>query len=1443
MTFTALSAQTTLSFTDRSAFNTSDINIDSVRLYADDGAADTLIGAGGNDVLYGGGGNDVLRGGGGTDQLEGGAGIDTADYSDQTMRGVIVDLQLTGGASQRQSYSDAAGDMLYDIENVTGSDFSDWLIGDAGVNVLRGGKGGDVIAGLGGADVIDGGAGVDTVSYLASDAGVSVNLATGAVSGGHATGDTLIGIENAIGSNFNDTMIASSATVGLAGAGGDDRLTGNASGNVLLGGDGDDVLDGLAGNDRLYGGAGDDVIRSGAANTSIGATSAALQAYAASNPIPGLTIVYDAAANSFFAVVPTLISWEEANDIAAATLLNGVPGRLARIDSAADSAAVTAARAGVAGFTSFGASDLAEEGVWRWMEGDLPSDQFWQGASNGTAIGGAFTTWHAFEPNDGLNGSYGITAGNWWDTGNQSTSAYVIEWEAGAITGDLVDGGAGLDTADYSTSAAGVTVDLALAGRQALTVNGAANGDAAGDTLSGIENVIGSATGANTLFGDALNNVLGGGAGKDYLDGRGGLNVADYAGSTAGIVVDLRNTATVRTEAGWVNGDTWINIQGVRGSATASNTLTGDSNANRLEGGAAADTIDAGGGDDIVNGRGGADILIGGAGNDTLVLDGSRFDYTVTSGVDARGAYVQFTDNRAGAPAGSARAYGFEAYQYKDATTANASANSAPNALSLASGGLIAENSGAGTAVAQMQATDPDAGDRLTYSLVSNGGGRFAIDSATGKISVAPGAVLDFETTPQLDATTRGYGLDVRVTDLGGLSRTTSVNIAVTDANDWPTGLTLTGGVIEEAAVGSMTTTGTVVGTVSLTDPDQGETATFSLVNNAGGRFAIDSKTGVITVANPALLNREFDGATHTVRVRGADAGGLAVEQDLTIALTNVDEAPLLGPSVNAFSVAPGTVGNAPNTTPNIGNFFNVSSPTVIARLGAFDSGADGLVGPINVKIWDLSLNQIVAQAIVPGGGGELINGFRYVDLATPVLLAAGFRGAIVADGFSAADLELQVQAGGAVTAASIAGVTFGSGRYGAPPTIGWGGVLPFATASFTTGMASSISVAENTTGVVYTALTRDPEGAAVKYSLSGIDAARFTIGEANGEIRFAQAPDFETPQDAGADNTYDVIVKASDGAMSDERAFSIRVTNAAEAPVFAAGDLTTAIIEGNAATTWSFAATDPEGGAVTYALEGADKALFSVDASGVVRFNATPDFDAPQDSGGDNTYDFVVKATDPGGASSTREGHITINDVLTSVAGDSGVNIFSPIAALASGENERFDGLSGFDAVDYSAAAAPVGFSVGLASAVGTAGWAKGDQYANIEKLIGSQFDDVFEVARGASLAFDGGAGVDTVRFAAGSGLVTHADASTSLYGRIEAIDARASGVTAAFTATPGWIQGLTGKSGAEAQLTLYLDAGDVVSVPDPSFTQGAYTFTDGNGVELAKLTVLRSG
>jgi Ca2+-binding RTX toxin-like protein len=188
----------------------------------------------------------------------------------------------------------------------------------------------------------------------------------------------------------------------------------------------------------------------------------------------------------------------------------------------------------------------------------------------------------------------------------------------GGAGGDTLIGSSGEDTADYSASAEALTVDLA-----AGTGSG---GDAAGDTLFGIENVVGSGQ-ADILLGDGNANVLTGGGGNDVLNGRGGIDtMAGGAGddryvvdttSDAVVESDGEGTDTVESAVSYTLGANVENLTltgpAVTGAGnTLDNVITGNASNNTLSGNAGHDTLDGGAGNDT---------LVGGIGNDTYVVD------------------------------------------------------------------------------------------------------------------------------------------------------------------------------------------------------------------------------------------------------------------------------------------------------------------------------------------------------------------------------------------------------------------------------------------------------------------------------------------------------------------------------------------------------------------------------------------------------------------------------------------------------------------------------------------------------------------------------------------------------------------------------------------------------------------------------------------------------
>ena len=99
-------------------------------------------------------------------------------------------------------------------------------------------------------------------------------------------------------------------------------------------------------------------------------------------------------------------------------------------------------------------------------------------------------------------------------------------------------------------------------------------------------------------------------------------------------------------------------------------------------------------------------------------------------------------------------------------------------------------------------------------------------------------------------------------------------------------------------------------------------------------------------------------------------------------------------------------------------------------------------------------------------------------------------------------------------------------------------------------GDIAAVSVEENRTAVTTVTATDPDAGATQTYSIvGGVDSAKFTINSSTGVLTFASAPNFEAPTDLDANNVYNVIVRASDGTLSDDQALAVSVTNDTTAP------------------------------------------------------------------------------------------------------------------------------------------------------------------------------------------------------------------------------------------------------------------------------------------------------
>jgi Ca2+-binding RTX toxin-like protein len=650
-----------------------------------DDLANTLNSGAGDDTIDGRGGDDILIGGAGADLLIGNGGFDTVDLSaspaSDPLTGAGVTITLNGTAldptiAGTGAGGDAEGDQYILVERFIGSAFADIFNGDELANTFVGGAG---------ADVLNGGLGSDTAEYATSATAVNVDLRIAGPqvgAGGDAEGDTLTGMENLIGSALNDT------------------LTGDGGLNRLDGGAGDDTLRAMGGGgasasefDRLIGGTGFDTadyslatgpIRIGAINA--GAQLAELNA-AGTAVLTVIELDVERIVGSGFAdimsggatvLVNNIFDGGAGNDVLSGgggddLLVGGAGGDQLQGGTGSDTVDYSASDAGV----QVSVSDIATSfraGVGGHAQGDLILGDI------ENFVGSAF--------DDVLLGNLNANVIRGGD-GNDR-----IRGGAGA---DILDGGNGDDLLDYSTSAAGVSVNL--------TTNAVSGGDATGDVISNFDSVlggggndvVGGSAAANTLLGGGGNDVLVGGSGDDVLvggagadtmDGGANIDTADYSSSALGITLVAATSGTppqpiafigqttggVSTDA---TGDILINVENIVGSAF-NDSIAGNGLANNLQGGAGIDTLSyaastagvsvsltstgtstgSGGyaaGDVIAAfenlvGSGFADVLNGSSGANTIRSGASNFAGEVLRGGGAADILVASGTTAAGAP-------------------------------------------------------------------------------------------------------------------------------------------------------------------------------------------------------------------------------------------------------------------------------------------------------------------------------------------------------------------------------------------------------------------------------------------------------------------------------------------------------------------------------------------------------------------------------------------------------------------------------------------------------------------------------------------------------------------------------------------------------------------------------------------------------------------------
>jgi len=492
----------------------------------------------------------------------------------------------------------------------------------------------------------------------------------------------------------------------------------------------------------------------------------------------------------------------------------------------------------------------------------------------------------------------------------------------------------------------------------------------------------------------------------------------------------------------------------------------------------------------------------------------------------------------------------------------------------------------------------------LSYSLSGADAARFTIVTGTGG-----NRTINFVTQPNFEAPADANGdnvYDVTVTvSGGGHSDSQALAVSVANVNEAPVIASNGGGAT--AAV-SRSENGTSVATVTAADPENA-TLAFAISGGAdAAKFTIDSTTGILAFVTAPDYEAPGDSGANGVYdvVIQVSDGTLVDSQAIAVTVTNVDEG---GPVITS---------NGGGSAASVSVAENGSSVTTVAA-----TATPPFNGPISYAI---------------AGGADSAK--FTVDSTTGALAFV-----------SAPNFEVKTDVGANGVYDVIVRATDGvnSDTQAIAVTVTNVNEAPVIT-SGGGGDTASLTVNENNLTVTTIAST-DPENTARTYAIiGGADSAKFTINSTTGSLSFTAAPNYEAPTDAGADNVYDVVVRASDGVFSDTQAIAITVANVNEAPVISsngAGASASVSAAENSTAVTTVTAADAENNPIAYSISGgADSAKFTINATtGALAFVSAPNFEVKTDSGANGIYDVIVRAYD-GTSADTQAIAVTVTNV-----------------------------------------------------------------------------------------------------------------------------------------------------------------------------------------------------
>ena len=536
----------------------------------------------------------------------------------------------------------------------------------------------------------------------------------------------------------------------------------------------------------------------------------------------------------------------------------------------------------------------------------------------------------------------------------------------------------------------------------------------------------------------------------------------------------------------------------------------------------------------------------------------------------------------------SVRASDGRYYGYLEVTVAVTDVNEAPAISASAKTAFTYRENGTAN-LYTFKATDPER-SAIEWSLSGADDDDFAITD-TGVVAFA--SPPDYESRNDSDSD-NVYEVTVQARDDDSNSGTLEITVTVTDVNEGPE---ITGP--QSLTFTENQATDRVLATYSAADPEDpgAAIARWSVTGRDAGDFTIDD-SGRLTFRRVPDYEKPDDSGrdnTYNLSVRASD-GRYYGYLEVTVAVTDVNEAPAISASAKtAFNYRE-------NGTANLYT-FKATDPERSAIEWSL-SGADA--ADFTIENGALKFTDPPSFESPQGSG---LDGNEY-------LVTVEVRD----DDFNTSSLPVTV---------TVTDVNEGPEITGQPSL------------TFTENQATDRVLA------TYSAADPEDTGAAItRWSVTGTDAGDFTIDD-SGRLTFRSVPDHERPDDSGRDNVYNLSVRASDGRYYGYLEVAVTVQDVNEAPAITTTAKTAFNYrENGTANLYTFRATDPERGNITWSLSGADDDDFAITDTGVLAFASPPDYENAADSGSDNVYEVTVEARDDDFNSGTLEITVTVTDV-----------------------------------------------------------------------------------------------------------------------------------------------------------------------------------------------------